>query len=167
MSINAHTMERFVSIKGYEGLYNISNKGNIFSIKRDRLLKPSLRSGGRYKVIVLRKDNKMKNFTLHRLVFFTFNPDENENDKVVDHIDGDTFNNDLINLQLISQNRNISRGKLTNTGEHNIWDIGKKKNGDSRYRVVIKSNKKQYGKVYYNLDEAITERDKILKKLNL
>ena len=70
--------EIFKDIKGYEGLYQISNLGNVKRIKKENyiLCKPSKDSHG-YKQIVLTKDKKRKSFKVHRLVGKAFIPNPN------------------------------------------------------------------------------------------
>jgi hypothetical protein len=58
--------EMFLPIEGYDN-YFISNFGNIKNSKTNKILKPSTHRQG-YKLVVLRKNGKSKNFTVHRLV---------------------------------------------------------------------------------------------------
>lgn len=93
--------EIWKDIKGYEGLYQVSNLGNIRSVKngRKRIKKPLI-SGDRYPYlkIQLSKNSKPKNFFIHRLVAEAFIPNPN-NYKEVNHIDENTFNNSSDNLE--------------------------------------------------------------------
>jgi len=52
-------------------------------------------------------DNKWHGINLHRLVYMTFVNDI-PNDKVIDHIDGNTHNNNIDNLRCVSQKENIN-----------------------------------------------------------
>ena len=52
------TSETFLSVPGYEGLYEVSNKGNVKSLRRGIILKPSILHG--YLRVGLHKDNKNK-----------------------------------------------------------------------------------------------------------
>lgn len=74
-------MEIWKDIDGYEGLYQISNEGNVKSLNyshtgKERLLKPASNRGG-YLHVQLCKDGKVKHHTVHRLVAQAFieNPD--------------------------------------------------------------------------------------------
>lgn len=97
--------ELWKDIPNYEGLYQISNLGNIMSIRRKRLIKSDRRKDG-YIQVHLTKDKKMKNFLLHRLVAITFI--ENYNDyEFINHIDGNKENNSLNNLEWCDRSYNI------------------------------------------------------------
>lgn len=87
-------------IKGYEGLYQISNFGNIKGLKYQKILTPKKRNDG-YLNIQLYKNNKRKKFFIHRLVAETFleNPKKYP---CVNHIDENKQNNNLINLEFCS-----------------------------------------------------------------
>ena len=65
-----------VSVKGYEGLYDIDTFGNIYTVKYNKPLKPYIKNG--YLAVNLYKDKKCKHYYIHRLVASTFlNNDKN------------------------------------------------------------------------------------------
>ena len=68
-------LEVWRDIEGYEGLYQVSNFGNVRSIKNGRLkvLKPVFNSKG-YHRVCLCKYGKIKNYSVHRLVLSAFVP---------------------------------------------------------------------------------------------
>lgn len=112
--------EVWEDIKGYEGLYQISNLGKVKSLARKRYCghkysKPQLRKGRilkqhydylGYKRVRLSKNQKTKTLTLHRLLAINFieNPYNKPN---INHIDGDKSNNDLNNLEWCTQKENV------------------------------------------------------------
>jgi len=49
---------------------------------------------------------------VHRLVLETFRPIENMDTLECDHIDGDTHNNELINLQWLTKHENLAKKKF-------------------------------------------------------
>ena len=66
-------------IEGYEGLYEVSDEGNIYSIcqdrsRRKRTLKPYVKNG--YLSVNLYKEGKCKHYYVHRLVAGAFIPTE-------------------------------------------------------------------------------------------
>lgn len=110
--------EEWKSIKGYEGMYEISNFGRVKSllgwnghkyIRRERILAPYKQQSNKYysrSVVKLAKDNKTKDFKVHRLVAEAFITNPN-NYKVVNHIDGNPLNNKVENLEWCTQKMNI------------------------------------------------------------
>ena len=122
-------------IIGYEGIYKIDKKGNVFSLKRNRYMKPYPDKDG-YLRIGLRKNNKSKLLGIHRLVCINFTNNPN-NYEIVDHMDGNNQNNDVENLRWITisgngRNRKIKEGKLR----------GVRKTPAGKYRADIKINNK-------------------------
>lgn len=103
------TQEVFKPIPGYEGSYEVSNLGNVKSIKFDKqkLLK-TYSNGAGYLQLTLRKNKKPKTYLIHQLVAMAFlghNPCGHE--FVVDHINNIKTDNRLVNLQVISNIHNI------------------------------------------------------------
>ena len=99
--------ELFKDIKGYEGLYQISNLGDvktIYKYRPSRNLKPVIRKG--YYTVTLCKDGNIKIHSVHRLLAEAFidNPD---NLPVINHKDGNRLNNSINNLEWCTQKENI------------------------------------------------------------
>ena len=103
--------EIWKDIKGYEGLYQISNLGRVKSfprngtIKQERILKQTIDNNG-YLIVGLHKNNKAKKVCVHWLVADAFIPKGKE-DEVINHIDGNKLNNNLNNLERCSQKHNV------------------------------------------------------------
>lgn len=71
-------------------------------------MKPSLKLGG-YLGVALTKDAKTKWFKIHRLVLENFRPNADSNYLIVDHIDRNKQNNNLENLQWLTNAENIRK----------------------------------------------------------
>ena len=108
----------------YEG-YFVSNDGVVISFrskngrgtidinKPPKFLKYGLCGGGRkYYSVICSLGTKKIPKTVHKLVYETFKGDV-PSDMTIDHIDGNTFNNNVDNLQLLSAAENTRKA---NTG---------------------------------------------------
>ena len=95
-------------IRGYEGLYAITMTGRVWGYKRKKFLKPRVNNQG-YLRVVLCKNNKTKDFLIHRLVAETYilNPD---NKPQVGHIDDNPKNNCWDNLYWTTALNNCNYG---------------------------------------------------------
>ena len=111
--------EIWKDIKDYEGLYQISNLGNVKSLIRSStnaiIMKPKLSTSGYYSVM-LYKDGTHKTFYVHRLAALSFIPNP-DNKPQVNHKDGNKLNNTLENLEWVTISENqkhaISHGLRT------------------------------------------------------
>jgi hypothetical protein len=89
--------EIFKDINEYDGLYQVSNFGNVYSFKRNKLLKLTYNHEGYLRVGLFYSNGNQKKKLVHRLVAEAFldKPDEKD---LVCHKDGDRTNNRLENL---------------------------------------------------------------------
>ena len=111
-------------IKGYEGLYEVSNLGRIKSLKRlvkkwdgyrivsEKILTPRVNNRG-YLRINLCKDGITKTFSPHRLVAEAFIPNP-DNLPCVNHKDENPLNNVVSNLEWCTYSYNNSYGNRNN-----------------------------------------------------
>ena len=98
-------MENWVDVANYEGIYEISDLGNIRRKGSGKYLKPDSRQ---YPSVDLCKDGKHKRHAVHRLVALHFVPNPSPKYRLeVNHIDGDTKNNAADNLEWVSQYQNM------------------------------------------------------------
>ena len=109
--------EIWKDIEYYEGIYQVSNLGNIRSLTRKvktfngfrtskgQILKPIKTKNG-YCRIDLRLNQKHNYFLIHRLVAQTFIPNPN-NYPCINHKDNNPLNNNVNNLEWCTQSYNV------------------------------------------------------------
>lgn len=108
--------EEWRDIKGYEGLYQVSNLGRVRSLDRyiinksnkrqyynGKILNGNIRQG--YLKLTLSKNNSQKTIPIHILVAKTFIPNP-ESKPEVNHIDGNKANNCVNNLEWVTRSEN-------------------------------------------------------------
>lgn len=142
--------EIFKDIIGYEGLYQVSNMGNVKSfsknklsgngyVLKERILKPGIGGGGYLHINLYNRQLKtIKIRKIHQLVAEAFlNHKPRGHIIVIDHKDFDRKNNKLSNLRIIT-NRN-------NTNQKHI-------KSSSRFVGVCwhKNHKKWISQIYIN-----------------
>lgn len=96
--------EQWLDVEGFEGRYKVSNKGRIYSVLKDELVKPASDKLG-YKYLTLSKNRKKLTRKVHRLVAAAFLirlPGRNS----VNHIDKKSYHNCVCNLQYVSAREN-------------------------------------------------------------
>lgn len=101
------------AIKGYEGLYEVNNLGQVRSLPRPGAIPGQLTGGGYisggndngYIKVGLHKDKIRKYLLVHRLVAEAFLPNP-EKKAFVNHIDNNGHNNRLENLEWVTPEEN-------------------------------------------------------------
>jgi len=106
--------EVWKDIKGYEGIYQISNLGKVKSFKKwrktnERLLNPYKDTNGYYYCNLY--NSKAKKKWIHRLVYQAF-CGELIKGMIIDHIDNNCINNLESNLQQITKRENESKDQF-------------------------------------------------------
>ena len=107
--------EIWKDINGYNGMYQVSNLGNIKSFKRNResLLVQRIKGKPKklkYNEVGLSKNNKKKSFYVHRLVLTHFDrlPLSGEE---CNHIDRNPLNNRIDNLEWCTSKQNSQHSR--------------------------------------------------------
>lgn len=142
------TKEIRKDIKGYEGVYKISNFGRVKSLKfgKERILKLCVSNNG-YLVVNLCKNNKYRSHYVHRLVVEAFIPNP-ENKPEVNHINEDKINNMISNLEWCTRKYNLNYGTrrlreaISKGHKVKVIDIA---NGEYNYYPSIRECARQLG----------------------
>ena len=144
-------MEIWRKIEGFEG-YEVSNLGRVKSLKfgKERILKSGKDSGG-YLIVVLSKDKIPKCKTIHKLVAMAFldHIPDGTHKLVVNHIDFNRLNNNINNMEIISQRENTNRKHLKSTSKYTgvSWNKASKK-----WMSMIRINGKLKYLGYFNTE---------------
>lgn len=98
-------IEIWKNVDGYENIYEVSNKGNIRRIGKEKNRKLNMNRDG-YLLVNLYKNGVSKRLLVHRLVAKAFLPNPN-NLPQVNHKDGAKSNNHIENLEWCTASENI------------------------------------------------------------
>ena len=102
--------EVWKDVPDYEGYYQVSNLGNVKSVKKNRNLKMLVTNRG-YHRVDLSKNNVVKHHQVHRLVIIAFKGyDANPERNCVNHKDENPRNNNLDNLEWVTTKENTNYG---------------------------------------------------------
>ena len=124
--------EIYKSIKRYEGLYEVSNLGNVKSLgnnqaRKERILKPSPVRG--YLGVCLCINNIKKTIPVHKLVWKTFNGDIPKGLELDHIVEGNKYNNRLDNLQLLTTRENLQKHYKTKKSSSKYLGVSWNKRG--------------------------------------
>ena len=150
-------MEKWETIKGYNGCYLISDFGNtkstnkrviingkLLTINREKVLTPKKTKNG-YLQITIKYESKVKSYLIHRLVAISFI--ENKlNKKCVNHKDLDKTNNRVTNLEWVTHSEN-TKHFFINGLPYNRFG---KNNGRAKKVIDIKT-----GIIYETISDAL------------
>lgn len=108
--------EQWRPIKGYEGLYEVSDLGRVRSldrynkgrVRRGRILRHYV-TGSEYYQVCLSKEGAQRNIAVHRLVAEAFVPNPHGKD-TVNHINEDKLDNRACNLEWLTRKENLNYG---------------------------------------------------------
>lgn len=120
-------MEEWRDVKGYEGMYQISNYGRVKSLGRidrlgqkvdEKMRNQQIDKNG-YKSVMLSKDGNRKRYLVHRLVAEAFIPNPN-NYPQINHKDENKINNKVNNLEWCDRKYNMNYGTRSKRQSENL-----------------------------------------------
>lgn len=125
--------EIWEDIKDYEGVYKISNFGNIKRIDKHKLgrILSYNKDTTRYPTATLCKNKTRKSVNIHRIVAQTFIPNT-ENKPCVNHLNGIKTDNRIDNLEWVTYSENIKHSLKVLKQRHNRVGLFGKRNPCSK-----------------------------------
>lgn len=161
--------EIWKSVVGYENLYEVSNLGNVKSLRnsfriREKLLKPS---GINYLHVVLTKNKTTKTHTVHRLVATTFISNKN-NLPQINHKNCNTKDNKVSNLEWVTPKQNADHAWENGLNEScRIGASKRMKNLESEKNPSAKLTVLEVKKIRYLYHKGNISYDKLAKQFNV
>jgi hypothetical protein len=171
-------MEQWKDVNGFEGLYQVSNKGRVKSLDRiiknngsysgvitrkEIILKQTTNRLG-YKVITLNKDGVRFFKIVHRLVAESFIINKH-NYKEVNHKDLDKANNTIENLEWCSRSQNINHYYNSKNTTSKFKGVSYQKDRD-KWIAYIDFNKIRISLGRFDTEEqAYKKRELYIKEL--
>lgn len=154
--------EIWKNIKQFDGSYQISNLGNVRSLltiinNNPHLMKKNISNTG-YFFVKLSKNKKQVYKTIHKLVAESFlNHIPCGYKLVINHIDGCKLNNNINNLEIVTNRYNtadgINRKRKCSSSFHGVF-LNKKAN---KWQTSIQFNNKNYYMGYYPTEKEASE----------
>ena len=144
--------EVWKDIPNYEGIYQVSNLGNVKNVIKNKILKFGYSHNG-YRIVCL----KGKMFRVHRLVAETF-LNNIDNLPYVNHKDENKENNNVENLEWCTASYNLNYGDRNNKVAKKVSIWRKKKGSDysprERRKVAQYTLENNFIKEYKSINEA-------------
>lgn len=100
-------MEEWRDIPGYESFYQVPNLGNVRSIRFNKVRNMKSWDSHGYRAVELCINNNKYIVEVHRLVALAFIPNP-ENKPEVNHKDRNRSNNNVENLEWVTQSENVA-----------------------------------------------------------
>lgn len=160
-------------IKGFDS-YMVSNQGKVWSIKRNREIKPWSNGRG-YVCVSLRSRGKTYKRLVHRLVAEAFIPNQDKNRTEINHINYIRSDNRVENLEWATRSENMCHSS-DNLRKSIITKIEKPSSGEryihkkpfGGYVVDIHYlGERIYGGYFLNIKDAVEKRNELLDEFGI
>jgi len=165
------TQEIWKDIPEYEGLYQVSNLGNVKSLgnsfkRKEKLLKPQICKSNGYLQVTLSIEGKLKTIKIHQLVAIAFlNHTQSGMKLVIDHISGDILDNSLSNLRIVENRENTNKMRYKSNASSRFTGVSWYKNSKKwRSQIQINSKVKHLG-LFDTEEEAYEAYQNALKSI--
>lgn len=164
--------EIWKDIEGYEGQYQVSNLGRVKSLERyvvakhnsiSRRKEKILRAGKTpdgYLTVALSKNNILRTYPVHRLVAMAFLADSDMSKTQVNHINGKKTDNNVENLEWVTQKENLRHAIQTGLNGVEHW-----RNNKSSIPVVQYDDDSNFIARYPSMNEAARQNNTYASKI--
>ena len=115
-------------------IHKLNKHTNKFNVIPISLTEITLKNKKQYETTEIKYNNKKKKIKIHRLIAYAYlNLDINNPKEMIDHIDGNTQNNNLFNLRIVNNTQN--------QWNNNCYGVSFRKD-NNKYRARICVNNK-------------------------
>lgn len=159
-------LEIWSEIPNYDGIYKVSNYGNVVCTRKTKLRFLSKRiSNAGYFRVTLHLNGNRRTYFIHQLVAMAFlNHKPDGNIFVINHKDFDKTNNHVDNLEIVTNRENSNRKHLKSSSKYVGVDYHKK---SRKFRARIVYNKKLVHLGFFDDEvEASIAYEKKLNEIN-
>lgn len=140
-------------VKGYEGLYAVTEDGRVWSHKRQMFLTPIKINKSGYIKVNLSKDGKPSTKYIHRLVAEAYIPNE-EGLPYIDHINRNRADNRIENLRWVTASQNSRNAKFN----RKVKNVDSGEEFDSIAEAADSVQRKNYISVCSNIGSCCAGR---------
>ena len=157
--------EVFKDIPNYEGLYQVSNLGNVKSLnyrrtKKEDILSLRVNQSGYY-IVSLYKNGESKQMTAHQLVAVVFlNHKPSGYKLVINHINFNKLDNRVENLEVVTARENCNKKHFKSTSKYVgvSWDKTRDK---WKVYIVIDGKNRYLGRFTNEYDAHLAYQKKL------
>lgn len=110
-------------VKNYEDSYEVSSMGSVRELKTNKILKQRKNNGFQL-MVDLKETHYYGSYPVRNIVAEAFLNYNKTSNKVVDHIDWNTFNNSVENLQIISKKQRVDKQRYNEQRKDGVMHVG-------------------------------------------